>query len=102
MKKLIILTFISIFTLACNSKSDMHRPLFKEANETSAVVSESIGLEDEMQIIPPNSHDGQKTETSSLEKGSKIIKEGNMRIEVDDLSTAKSFIDSLVAKSTLR
>ncbi len=55
---------------------------------------QSLQLEEEMETEPPRT--SQASATQELEKGSKIIKNGNMKFEVTNLEDSKSKVDSLI------
>jgi len=100
MNKLTILVLMALLVVACSSESNMKMPFSEKSEESNRAVStQIIGLEDEIEIMPEESREGKKVEVSSVDKESKIIKEGNMRIEVMDLTLAKSYIDSLVSEN---
>lgn len=69
----------------------------------SALASKSMGavdLEMEEQAMTPTLEEStDEPLDNSLEKGSKIIKEGNLRFDVDNLRPAKQKVDSLLSLS---
>jgi len=101
MNKLTILIFVVFLVISCTSESEMNLP-FTNGDKSSAsiVSSENIVIEEDMSYSPPqNQSIKNESKKPILEKGSKIIKEGNIHIEVEDLASAKQFIDSLLSGS---
>ena len=101
MKKITILTFVIILMLGCSSESELNPILSKDFSAASTSVNEqSLEFEEDIEMQPPRTlSEKQQPDKPEMEKGSKIIKEGSMLIEVKNLTTSKNYIDSIVENS---
>jgi len=98
MKKIAILTFTIILAISCENDSNKHKDFASQSEaSTSSTTSNIIGLSEDLDISPPQSRSPEQPPEPVMEKGSKIIKNGNMRIEADNITSSKSYIDSIVA-----
>ncbi len=92
MGKLIVI-FISIFIFGCQN-------LQNNESSSSGVYNpaEALEYDEDIEIESPRTVESSPQPESdfSLEKGSKIIKVGNITFEVNNLDVAKRIIDSLV------
>lgn len=101
MNKFITFLFATVLFISCHSDSELSMPFSKQSQSSNeATTTEAFGLDDELNYNPPQSNNGKKSlEPATMKKGSKIIKTGNMHIRVEDLTSAKAYIDSLVSKN---
>lgn len=100
-----ILGFIyCLFLIACQDNG------FQATAEKDAVMAESAAYYDQEEMDmsrtaeppapppPPEESDQAQKIRNSIKKGSKIIKDGNLKVEVDSLKATKTTIDSTLRK----
>jgi len=64
------------------------------------IIDDALAFEEDIEIEPPRSAEPPSpTSNSVIKKGSKIIKSGTMKFEVDALELAKSKVDALLKTS---
>ncbi len=98
MKKLTLIAFVLTLGVSCNKMSEESSMTKDNSLSSVATPFEELLLDFE-EVPPQNQSISRKNKPSDLEKGSKIIKEGTMRIEVDDLGLAKTYVDSLLSRN---
>jgi len=93
MSKSLIIMLSLILIVSCQNESDLSNSNLGKfyAGDDAIAVSEEIDMEPPMNSTPPSPPIEFK-----LEKGSKIIKNGFMKFEVDNLESAKSKVDTLL------
>lgn len=100
MKKLLFLLLITFIIFACKNSTNGGRSI--SDNLDISVNSETNFVYEDEYVdanSTPQSKDINKNEPNSLIEHSKIMKEGNMFIEVENLNEAKLFIDSIINKN---
>lgn len=106
MKKYYFLLSLLLSCIACNESANYSKET--AMLETQDVAEEAAYFDQEMEVprtaeppppppAPEESDQAQKIR-KSIEKGSKIIKDGNLRVEVDDLKATKTEIDTILKK----
>jgi len=87
----IILAFSCLLLLSCSSENQK-----REYLTGNTAPQEIPMLQEEMEIEPPRSSAPQNPKLQTLDKGSKIMKEGNMAFEVTKIEKAKLGIDEIL------
>ena len=90
MTRIIILLGIILLT---SCQQDRSTSTHSSSGLLGLISAKDMAYEEEMQIEPPRTMEPPE---APMEKGSKIIKSGNMSIEVSDLNNAKVAIDTLL------
>lgn len=101
MKKLSIVVCIAFLVVSCHSEMDNNRAaLGYNAKEMSGMENdEGLEMNYQEEYSPPYSESkSNNSRDSDFKKAGKIIKEGNMKIEVEDIFSAKKVIDILVQR----
>jgi hypothetical protein len=92
MLKYFIIVIGCLLVLSCqNQRTDSNLELGKYYSPDDA-----LELEEELELEPPRTAEPPATPNYSLEKGSKIIKNGSMKFEVTELELAKSKVDTIL------
>jgi len=88
---------ILLTTLLITSCSNGYQTTASDSNlGNSFALEEAIMIEDEMEMEAPRTAEPQEPPQFTLEKGTKIIKNGYMNFEVTKLEQAKSKVDTLL------
>jgi len=88
---------ILLTTLLITSCSNGYQTTASDSNlGNSLALEEAIMIEDEMEMEAPRTAEPQEPPQFTLEKGTKIIKNGYMNFEVTKLEQAKSKVDTLL------
>ena len=87
----IILAFSCLLLLSCSSENQK-----REYLTGNTAPQEIPMLQEEMEIEPPRNSALQNPIIQTLDKGSKIMKEGNMAFEVTEIEKAKQGIDAIL------
>lgn len=92
MNKNLLFILISLVLVSCHDQST-ESDLQVGIHEVSAY---SLTIDEELEIEPPRSAEPSAPSEFSLEKGSKIIKNGSMILEVTELEKAKNKVDIIL------
>ena len=101
MNKLLFLLLITFIIFACKNSTNVERSI-SDILDISVNPETNIVYEEDEYVdtySTPQSKDINENEPNSLIDHSKIMKEGNMFIEVKNLSEAKLSIDSIINKN---
>lgn len=91
MPRILLLLTSLLIMISCHSESEQSRQQMGKHH----IPDDAIMLDEEIEIEPPQTTSSPSPEVE-LEKGSKIIKNGSMQFEVDELESAKSKVDSIL------
>ncbi len=94
--KILFFTIALLFIFSCGSKSSNKNVAYKDAAMGMPTSELSMEKEEASSFSKSNNFDGEDKQIEQTK--SKIIKNGQMNIEVDDISTAKAQIDTLLSK----
>lgn len=93
MFKSILSALICLILVSCHQQpSEMDLQMGKYNSENELMIDE------ELEIEPPRTAEPPVPPEFTLEKGSKIIKNGSMKFEVKELEKAKNKVDSILQK----
>ncbi len=110
MRKYILSLVLGICLTACqgdySSSKEMSGTYITEEMQDRSMASGDLDMREQSNQLPPRTaeppapppapeeNEADQSIRNSIKKGSKIIKDGNVRVEVSDLKTAKAEIDS--------
>lgn len=95
MKYYVPFLVVCIIALSCKQDSSPQSNSTRDLGRKS-IPAEALQLEEQIDIEPPRTGEP-PAPTFALDKGSKIIRSGNMQYEVDDLTAAKGRVDQILS-----
>jgi hypothetical protein len=100
MKKFLVLLFITLFIFACNSLTDLKRPISESSDITTSSETNPMFEDEYLEAkSTPQTKERNENVTNPLIEQSKIMKEGDILIEVEKLTEAKLSLDSIVKQN---
>ena len=95
MKYAIILFSLALLMISCSS--DQRLESLGDLGQKRFVPAEALEIQEDIEIEPPRTSEPVPP-PFHLDKGSKIIRSGNMQFEVDDITNSKNKVDKFVSQ----
>ena len=95
MKYAIILFSLALLMISCSS--DQRLESLGDLGQKRHIPAEALEIQEDKEIEPPRTSEPGPP-PFHLDKGSKIIRSGNMQFEVDDITNSKNKVDKFVSQ----